>query len=238
TVPTFLYAIQVRWGFVLALRNAHPDIETPTEFAAFRAQEGQAMLQRLSNTYDLMRAGLVTSPLPRNTHDDFLAWDRAVQTTPVSQVDASPVGAVDIYTGINNVEQFQVGALHTDLDYQAFAAGFRLNNTLRRKRLYASNGIDGVWSALQELRGMVGQVPETIDRDAAWSLRDIQASLGTLFVTDPAHQLGGIVLSGTIGQLLALARLPGNPDTGLQRPVSLRSALTGALKQRFFQTSS
>jgi hypothetical protein len=76
TMPTFLYAIQIRTGFVAALRLSRPDVETDNIFKAFLDTEIVAITNRLTSTYDVIVNGLVTPPAPDNNHDALRRWAR------------------------------------------------------------------------------------------------------------------------------------------------------------------
>ena len=54
TMPAFLSAIQVRTGFVAALRTARLDVETDTVYQAFLTDELVHMVDRLTNTYSVI----------------------------------------------------------------------------------------------------------------------------------------------------------------------------------------
>jgi hypothetical protein len=224
TIPTFLYAIQIRIGFVATLRLARPNIETDEVYQRFLSTEVKPITNRLSSTYDVIVQGLVMPPVPDKNHDAFLHWGRA----------ASPGGAVDTYAGFGLINQIGTRFidLGSDLDYQVFRIGFQVNNLLQKKRYYSDAGLGGIWQAIQGLRPLLGQTSDPIDVNASLSLREISDILGTILIDDPSQTLQFTTALEVAVRLTQIGQL-GNlkPLTPVSRPLSLRGAIAAAVSQ-------
>jgi hypothetical protein len=226
TMPAFLTAIQIRTGFIAALRTARPDVETDAIYQAFLSTELVPMVNRLSSTYSVIVSGLVTPPvpqmMPQDKNDDFQRWGRA----------GSPSGAVDIYAGFGIVNQTGTRFLDPGLDYQVFAVGYQVQNLLMKKKYYADSGLGGIWTSIQKLKPVLGQKSDAIDVNASISMREISGILGNILVDDPSGTLQVINLAGIAIRLTQVGML-GNlqPVTPVPRPVSMRAAIAAAVSQ-------
>jgi hypothetical protein len=171
TLPSFLYAIQIRCGFKTALHKIKPSVETDAIFQRFKDLEVKPMLAFLSDAYQKLLNGFVSPAVP--TLDQMRQW----------QIASSKLGAVQIYGGYTAMEQFFDGPpFHpTDLEFSAFAVRFRLNNMARRVAGYQKLALGKVWESIQSLNSFLGQPAEGTDLHAGWSVRAIDSSLAPDF---------------------------------------------------------
>jgi len=223
TMPAYLNAIQIRSGFIAALRMSRPGIETDPIFKAFQATELAPIVTRLQNTYDVIVKGLVMPPAPADNRDDFVRWGRA----------GNPGGVVDIYAGFGRVNQIGIRFIeHGGLDYQVFKVAYQLNNLLQKKEYYSEAGLGGIWQAVQSFKPILGQTGDVIDVEASLSARDIDEILGTILVPDPSTTFQVVSLMDMAARLTEVGRL-GNlqPPAPIPRPLSLRGAIAAAVSQ-------
>jgi hypothetical protein len=221
TLPAFLYAIQIRCGFILALHQARPAIETARIVDAFKQTEVQPMLSRLESVYGTMVAGVVSVPVPKNS-EELTAWNK----------NGSRVGVVDIYARLGNIEQFfDQGFIKSELAFAVFQARLGLNNVQHWKNWYAHAGFGATWSSIQNVRALLGEAPDSFDKNALWSVKDVAAALGATFV----KIIPGISLplSAVIEGLVLVGR-PGVSIDPVVRPLSFRGALQAALTAQVF----
>jgi len=222
TLPAFLYAVQIRCGFVFALNKARPESETDAIVARIRQAEVTAMESRLENVYATMVAGVVAVPVPQNDAE-LQAWD----------LNGRRMGVVDIYARLGNVEQFfDQGFILSDLARAVFRARLGLHNMQHWKNWYAHAGFGDVWDSLQAVRAILGSTTELFDKNAAWSLRDVAVALDSFQKVTP-----GIPLSvSSIVESIVLVGLPTTAATAapILRPFSFRAALSAALAQQNF----
>jgi hypothetical protein len=221
TLPAFLYAIQIRCGFVLALHQAHPATETDAILDAFKRTEVQAIRSRLESVYGTMLAGVVPVPVPKNSNE-LTAWAK----------NGSRVGVVDIYARLGSIEQFfDQGFIKSDLAFAVFQARLGLNNIQHWKNWYAHAGFGDVWSSIQNVRALLGETPDPIDKNALWSIKEIAAALGPTFVKIIPRI--SLPLSSVLEGLILVGR-PGVSTDPIVRPLSFRSALQTALTAQDF----
>jgi hypothetical protein len=236
TLPAFLYSVQIRCGFVLSLHKAQPMTETDAIVEAFKRTEVQPMLNRLQSTYETMVAGIVPVRCAKDL-GELVAWQKAASArgdglSAWETAGGSRVGVVDIYAGLGNIEQFfDQGFIRSDLAFAVYQARFNLNNMLRWKNWYARGGFGSVWSSIQSVRGLLGEVPDAFDTNALWSIKDIASALGpSLLKITPGVPLA---LSSVL-KALALVGSPGVPVPPIVPPVSFRSLLNNGITQQDF----
>jgi hypothetical protein len=222
TLPAFVTAAQIRCGYILAMRGLRPATETVASYQKFLSEEMPQMIGRLEAVHDRVLSGLTSTRLPANTADDLKSYER----------NGAPIGVVDIYSTMHIIriwirpqevldDNGNLVPMSSD-QYSAFSRRLPITNKLFLIQLYDQLGLAGAWRGLQSLDRIAGRERRRIDPRVGWSLRDLNALLNGVPVTN-GFKLGGVL--ATLKQLATTLIPVGDPPPPTS---SLRTALKDA----------
>lgn len=148
-------------------------------------------------------------------------------------------GVVHLYSGYSKVSHYPPIPLPcwpTDAFWPQFSASLNLAIRRNYKQAYSAIGLAAAWNTINSLNHLTGDSPlGSYNPDVVWTLREIGQIFGSTFLGLYGTPSSGISLSGVIAGLSTISQNMSQTSTGaipllgLTRPLSLRTALKGAL---------
>ena len=193
-LPQFLRALYMFQTVLLALR---PDALTHVDVQALLGK----CLIKLQTVHNTMTAGIVGTKIPTvgdvadiDVSQDLQRWRAAWYGGPLQPImsfwnssDLWPFGAVEIYSGLDNIQSYTVFEPYEYLPppdraplQQAFVDLVQLRVEERKKAMYKQLGLPAVRSVINHLRRLTGQPALTARAYETLSIKDAASVMGIL----------------------------------------------------------